>query len=227
MTEACSGRSGSFDALRWYRVEGASVKHEGNDWSGYYSPSGNYVVLSDSLALYGAGVRHEMLHALLGATGHPRSEFLEKCRDLVNCEGQCVEEAGKWVAPSTFVELAADSMIVSATPSLLPIDDDGDRWLTFRVDVQNPRGYPVLVVPLGSYTFGVDLRREDGGGFLYALPATDSSKLYFAAGETKSWLFEFRLDNQITDFTVTPGNYFLRGSFGLHWTDMLPVTATR
>ena len=66
MTEACSGLSGSLDAVTWYKTD--EVVHDvrtGEVVAGYWTAGSNSIVLTSTVMLDGGTVRHEMLHALL------------------------------------------------------------------------------------------------------------------------------------------------------------------
>lgn len=98
MTEACSGASGDMSDITWYVANGsASISngHEGG-LAGYYSPLDNRIVLADTADISPAQIRHEMLHALLGASisGHPREQFLGRCAGTVSCLDECISDAG-------------------------------------------------------------------------------------------------------------------------------------
>ena len=186
MTEACSGRTGDFASIKWYRAPGAFVSDGGSAVSGYYSSFGNFIVVTDSLADVGSGVRHEMLHALLGVDGHPRDQFLGACRGLVECVDRCARDGGPWSAPAPFVTLPAPSLIVTENVQLLPPETDGQRWVDLRLSVRNPQPHAVFAVPIGAhFTFGSDVRQLNGPGLMYSLPVADSSQLFFGASETK------------------------------------------
>jgi len=76
MTELCSGRTGQLGTVDWYVVPGvAQFEHKGRPVSGYWSSAGNRVVLAERAMTDGGLVRHEMLHALLGHSGHSRDAF--------------------------------------------------------------------------------------------------------------------------------------------------------
>lgn len=227
MVEGCSGMTGDLGAVHWYRVPGAVVHYSGSEASGLYIPYGNRIVVSDSLADNGAGVRHEMLHALIRVGGHPRAEFLGACASLVHCEQNCAADAGPWSAPQPYGQLAADSLTVTATAELLPLESDGQRWVALRVAASNPRASAVMVVPAGLHvTWSSHAIASSIGGFDDLLPLADSSQAFFLPRQTKEWLWEFRVAPGLTLYTLPPGDYVMAGGFGQHWSagTMLHVT---
>ena len=214
MVETCSGHVASFASVRWYRTPGASVGLNGTDVLGYYSPSGHFIVVSDSMVDDGAGVRHEMLHALLNSTGHPRDEFLGACADVVDCRGNCVTDGGKWDPGVLFDTLAVDSMSIASSVQLLTREEDGQRWVVLEVTAQNPRDRPVLAIPIGArLSWGVD-----DGQFSRSWSAQDSSMLFFTAHQTRHWSYELRVADLLSSHTIQPGNQVIFGAFGQHWT---------
>jgi hypothetical protein len=81
-TEACSGIEGRFAEVSWYIVPGALTidTPEGPKvgmWS--HSSEGVRIVLAGAYADNELVVRHEMLHALLDRTGHPKEYFEHRC----------------------------------------------------------------------------------------------------------------------------------------------------
>jgi len=202
---------------------------EGSSVAGFWTSAGNRVVIADGEMYHGSTVRHEMLHALLTRAGHPREEFLGSCAALVNCSDQCQRDAGPLKLPAEYVELPPDSLSVTATVELMPRESDGERWLTLWVMATNPHDKAVLVAPPTSArtpaTFGYYLIGPQGifsGGEV----ATDSSMLFFAPQEAKRWLFEFRVDTQVTEYTITQGQYAIAGYYAHHFStfDTLEVS---
>jgi hypothetical protein len=95
LTESCSGLSGDFSKVRWYRVPNSdSFSLEGSTVNGAWYADGNRIALGDSEVNNGALVRHEMLHALLRNGNHPRNQFLGNCSDIVVCIDRCVHDGG-------------------------------------------------------------------------------------------------------------------------------------
>ena len=238
MTEACSGHSGDFAALRWYRTPGYLLDDNGHTASGYYSLGGNRIVLVDAMMDEGSGVRHEMLHALLRVGGHPRAQFLGSCASVVDCQGSCVTDAGPWHAPSSYVVVPPDSVDLTQHATLLAPETDGQRFLALEITVRNPFPRAVLVaVPPIPGTLPSSAAGADPRGFNYALfgpvggissnvYVEDSSTMFFQPLETKQFLFEFRVDSDLTSTHIPPGEYVVRGGFAALWAapDTVEVT---
>ncbi|MFL5615397.1 MAG: hypothetical protein ACJ796_17140 [Gemmatimonadaceae bacterium] len=98
----------------------------------------------------------------------------------------------------------------------MPREPDGQRWLMLWVIATNPRDQAILVWPPGAgrtpATFGYYLIGPQGifsGGEV----ATDSSMLFFAPHEAKKWLFDFRVDTQVRDYTISTGKYVIAGYY--------------
>jgi hypothetical protein len=197
MTEACSGRSGDFASVQWYRVPQNLVGFRGEWVAGYWNSAGNQIVLGEVAVERGAAVRHEMLHALVRERGHPRAEFVEACAGLVDCERHCVADAGPWQPPAPVYALVPpESLDVDSKASALPPEADGQRWVSLTVTVRNRSDRAVLVDQPAQWVlpraFLVDLRRVGGRGYSWEQLADDSSRIFFRPHETKSELFEFR-----------------------------------
>lgn len=218
MTETCSGRSGDLNAVRWYSVPGIQFTYRGQTIGGFTTRRTNRIVLAERLVDDGPAVRHEMLHALLRRTGHPRSQFLGKCAALVECEDLCVKDAGPWHPPaSNSLILAPDSLEVFSHAELLPRESDGERWLELMVTVRNPRPSAVVaIVPGGKNvldTFGYDIRGSSGGHG-GDIVDTDSSAVFFKPFEVKQRLIEFRVGFSTRRAEVLPGTYQVSGYYG-------------
>lgn len=221
MTEACSGRSGSMRAVDWYRVPGSQFMRGDQPAGGYWNRYTNRIVLAEVGIEHGPTVRHEMLHALLKAGGHPRSQFLDACAALVYCQGSCISDAGRWQLPQgDYVVLPPDSLDVTSRAELLPPESDGQRWFALEVTVRNQRARAVIVAAPGDPetppTFGYDLRGPFGG-ILGGEVATDSSTLFFRPFETKQRQFEFLVASDLSQHHITPGKYLVRGDYARHW----------
>ena len=230
MTEACSAHSGDLSVVQWYRVPGMGFLHEGQEVSGFWASRTNRIVLADEVIEQGPVVRHEMLHALLQTTGHPRSQFLGACASVLTCRNVCVEDAGRWHPPQeNYVVVPSESLEVASGIELRPPEADGQRWLALEVSVRNPVGRAAIVAAPGDsltrYTFGVSLRGSSGG-ISGSQKAADSSTLFFEPFETKRWLYEFKVASDLSEFHVIPGSYFARGGYAWHWTAFDTITVT-
>lgn len=99
--EQCAGRRGSFDAVRWYAVPGEepfSVPRHPRPVYGYWNAVENHIVLLQYLPNRRAPIiRHEMLHAILQRTDHPREYFVERCGDDIDGP----ESPPGWVPPGS------------------------------------------------------------------------------------------------------------------------------
>jgi hypothetical protein len=220
MTEACSGQSGDFRAVHWYRVPGSRFLLHGQAVAGYWNSSTNRIVLAASIVEHGDEVRHEMLHALLRKPVHTRSQFLGSCSSLVSCQAICTKDDGAWQLPRfDYVVLPPDSLDVAITAQELPREADGQRWFALEIGVRNRRTRAVLVAAPGDRvtppTYGYDLRGPSGG-ISGGEIAGDSSTLFFQPDETKKWLFEFLVSRDLTENHITSGNYLVRGDYGWH-----------
>lgn len=220
LVEECSGRSFDMREVRWYHVSGRSFTIKGMAAGGFYTNGSHRLVLADSLIQSGESVRHEMLHAMLQKTGHPRSEFLGDCAGLVVCQGVCIKDAGRWrPPPGGFVVLPPDSFEISSHAKLLPREVDGDRWMTLWVSVRNPRNraagvrVPPPADPITPPTFVFNVRGFPGRGVSGGEVATDSSSLVFGPQETKRFLFEWRVGVTLNTEEIAPGRYLVQGGY--------------
>ena len=78
--EACAGRTARYEAVSWYLVPGTeTIVLQGRDVWGYWTSSTNRIVLTEGATVHANVVRHEMLHAILRAEGHPEEYFRRRC----------------------------------------------------------------------------------------------------------------------------------------------------
>ena len=82
-TEHCSGRTGSFSTLRFYVVPGVETfpTRDGlkvGEW--VTEGTSSRIVVAGKYQDHEMVVRHEMLHSLLRAEGHPSEYFVNRCR---------------------------------------------------------------------------------------------------------------------------------------------------
>jgi hypothetical protein len=224
MTEACSGLHGSFSSVDWYVVPGTTdLPGTHGEYQGEWFVQGNRISLASAEQFDGSLVRHEMLHALLGVDGHPRSEFLDRCAGTVVCVEECMEAAGPFTDPP------AETPSVSASTLQVGVELEPDPtsaaaydgYFGLVVTAHNPADHAVIVrlPPYGDDNLGV--------GFLYLLGtdttngvgtfalAYDKQVTFFRPGETKRQIFDLRI-GQVHDGNLSPGNYLVVGSYGGH-----------
>lgn len=146
LTEACSGHTGDFDAVRWYVLPSAdSFQLEGQTVGAAWYGDGNRIVFGAGQQDFSGLVRHEMLHALLRVGGHPRDQFLDRCGDIVDCFGRCITDAGGPPAFSTTAPIVApSSLTVTTLVATNPVSLSADSgWLPLTVSVTNHAPYAV------------------------------------------------------------------------------------
>ena len=226
MTEQCSGVSGKLDAIQWFRTPGSELIHNGESVTAYWSKRDNLIVIAEDYVRHGLVVRHEMLHALLGSVRHPRAAFLNSCGAVVDCSGTCVEDAESWSPQPPFSIVPPESLSVTATSVVLPAERDGERFVQLRVEVENSRDRAAVVSVPGFEqtppTFGYDVRGPTGG-ISSNVRGEDSSMVFFAPREKKEKVFEFFVHPPLTQLSVPPGDYQIRGGYGLHWSPFQPL----
>jgi hypothetical protein len=81
-TEACAGLSGSLQRVQWYVVKGVDTFDTGQGpkvgmWE--RSGAGSVIVVAGNFRNHEMVIRHEMLHSLIGQSGHPAEYFVERC----------------------------------------------------------------------------------------------------------------------------------------------------
>ena len=81
-TASCSGLSGTSQTIEWYVIPGASsFQMDGADRVGMWQrvDGKSQIVIAGAYAEHEMVVRHEILHHLLGETGHPEELFATRC----------------------------------------------------------------------------------------------------------------------------------------------------
>jgi hypothetical protein len=82
MAQECSGRSGSFDRIRWWVIPGVRTFEYADEKphaDGLYDTDGD-ITLAGGVLSHPMVVRHEMLHALGFGAEHPSVPFRDPCR---------------------------------------------------------------------------------------------------------------------------------------------------
>jgi hypothetical protein len=223
MVESCSGLQGSLADVDWFVVPGSTSITVGDGvYSGYWFEQGNRIVLAANGQTEGTLVRHEMLHALTRG-GHTRNEFLERCGGIVNCEVDCVREAGPpppLPAGTPVVSPSALDIEVEVQPSA-PSDAKFGGYFAIVVTAHNPANHAVVVqLPaygdddLGvSFAYLLDDAEGNETGTFYL--ASDSSEIFFEAGETKRQAFDMTISDS-SHVGLQPATYLVRGLYGNH-----------
>jgi len=225
LTEQCSGRQGSFDAISWYVVPDARTLPGTNRLNGLWYGT-DQIVLTGANDGISAGdlVRHEMLHALLGpgVNGHPRDMFVVRCAGVVVCVEECLTDAGPAPPPDPAARLESDSTLevtVDVEPDA-PGSGTWDGYLMMTVHAHNPAPYPIVARRGG---FGYHLRAP-GNDVWYALPVAAPEETRFAPGETKNLIFDFHIVSQLgLAGNIVPGTWTFNGSYGAVWAPSPPT----
>jgi hypothetical protein len=223
MTEECSGLTGSLADVAWFVVPNADTVSDGvENVQGYWTETNNTIVLAGNSQLTGSLVRHEMLHALLRSSHHPRLQFLGRCAGVVACIDQCIMDAGPPVAPPAGTpQVSSDSLEVTVT--VTPADPGGskyDGFFSVIVTARNPANHAIEVIlppsgddgPSATYSWSV---RNGEGGLSSGDRAYDPSVRYFLADETKQDVADLRVGPQTTSYgEIVPGEYTIVGAYG-------------
>jgi hypothetical protein len=217
LTQACSGTTGDFASVSWYVVPNATtLDFEGEQVNGYWIGNPDRIVLADAYRDNGLLVRHEMLHALLHHSGHPRSAFVTACGGMVACDGSCdVETGGHPQPPTSAPELQprevgprVDVMTSTSTQAL----DSGA--VSVMVTITNPRTEPIWVrlTPresgdLDYQTFGIVVDYDDPARIAtVASERTAEVRFPLGAGENRRWVW---------DGALNQGRFGMRGFFNV------------
>ena len=222
MTEACSGISQPLGRVRWYVVPGVqTIESRGREVNGYWSAGSNQIVLAGASQFSAETVRHEMLHALAGRSGHSRELFLRRCAGVVRCASDCIGDAEppQVPDPSALVVLPATLNVGIQFAPRDPVGPDGDGFLTLIVTARNPDSRPVVVrQPLESATgYFFEIVSADGL-FRGRVPWIDAEATSFRPGETKRHVFDLRIaTGSAGGIPLSPGEYTFRGGYGRHF----------
>jgi hypothetical protein len=232
MVESCSGIYRPLANVTWFGIPGSAFELNGEIVTGYWTEASNRIVLADSARFDGSVVRHEMLHALIRQSGHPRSEFLQKCAGLVSCTPACVTDAGPpGNANIGYPGVPPDSIDVSIEilPNPPTFAVDGGVF-SVVVSAHNRAAFPVNVVlpeinglPAAPFSYEIRFLGTPSPRIAGILDLTDPSVTTFAAGETKRQYFDFKIGDRIKNTTVAPGGYRVTGSYGTHSASLSPI----
>lgn len=77
-TEACAGRTGNFERVRWFVREGSDFACPTGRCVGRWE-SGHRIYVARRWQHHPLVIRHEMLHAILGTGDHPAEHFVTRC----------------------------------------------------------------------------------------------------------------------------------------------------
>jgi hypothetical protein len=234
MTESCSGKQGSLQAITWDVVPNVSdFQLNGETVSAYWTEGSNSIVIAAGVQRDGEVVRHEMLHALTRTSGHSRTYFLDRCGGIVSCTSQCVKDGGAipTIDPALPV-VSPDSLSVTVEldPALPSLAIDSGAF-TMIVSVHNPANHSI-VAALPQLTGGVStaysfaIRNPSGvGSVLTGVRSfVDPSVLVFGAGETKHQYFDFTIGAITSGRQLAPGLYDMSGAYGSHKVTLPSVT---
>lgn len=81
-TQECSGLRGTFSALSWFVIPGvSSFRTDDGPAVGMWKKGRRTgtIILAGNFVDRELVVRHEMLHSLIGRSGHPSGFFIERC----------------------------------------------------------------------------------------------------------------------------------------------------
>jgi hypothetical protein len=83
--EACSGKTGNFNAIAWYYIPNVHWFDVGSTPTvlGFWQPSRHSITLAGLQINNAYLVRHEALHVILNTVDHPPEYFEQKCASAV------------------------------------------------------------------------------------------------------------------------------------------------
>ena len=229
MVESCSGLSRPMGDVPFYVVRGTNEipLENGDKVAAYWSPAGDWIVVAEYYQMFGQVVRHEMLHALLERTGHPREIFLDRCAGVNHCGPSCRSDAGPPAAPSSSMARVPPSHFVlglEVSPQTPRLSAE-EGFFSITVTAQNPSTDAVVLdVAGGNPIFSLEFFGP-AGDFLQNQYAVDIERLRFAPGETKRQVYDFRIGpRDASGWAYPPGEYVMRGAYGNAWTASRALT---
>jgi len=232
LTEECSGISGDFSDVTWYRVPGVAdfAFGDGSSVNGRWDALGNRIILAGDAQLAGDLVRHEMLHALLHGGGHPRSAFIGRCAGTVACTKRCIKDGGAAPQPDPAAQTVNPSALEIAVEVIpdAPSSSVMDGHFMMVVTARNSAASPVTVQlrPSGdggpSVSFSYSIVGASGGTS-YSERAEVPEVTMFAAFEVKRFIFDFHIGTGNTRYDRAPGTYNFNGAYGDVWASNPPT----
>jgi hypothetical protein len=202
LTERCAARVVDPGQIRWYVVPGAEDLGQA-DIQGEYFPVSRRIVVAGRYVQNALLVRHEMLHAITGTSGHPAEDFQRRCGGVVACDATCLSEGGVLPLPDTTgpivrpVDLDVTAQVDSTRPSMSR--DSG--WVALTIAVRNPRATAVRLrlTPLqpgyfASATYGYYTEYCESpffGNPSYSF--VEDSTIVLGAGETRREVYDFQV----------------------------------
>lgn len=187
---------------------------DGKIYDGYWYVGSNQIAVVAGRELDGALIRHEMLHALLRRSDHPRAAFVESCGGVVDCDEGCdaLGEGGRGVpAAAREVTPAGLDVSIAAAPAAPSFGADSGRF-ALTVSARNPTAEPVWVRLPDEKTFAY-VPLTDGYAGTYR--QTAAPRWAFRAGETRRYVF---------DLEYPPGTFSYQGGFAGHFGQPATVT---
>jgi hypothetical protein len=189
----------------------------GDKVAAYWSPAGDLIVVAEYYQMFGPVVRHEMLHALLRRTGHPRQVFLDRCAGVNLCGPSCRSEAGPPpVPPATLISVLPSQLVLGLEVSpQAPRLGDEQGFFSIVVTARNPLTDAVLVdVAAGLPIFTLQFAGP-AGDFFENHYTLDIERRLFTPGETKRQVYDFRIGPaDATGWAYPAGEYVMRGAYG-------------
>lgn len=232
MTQACSRLTGSLSAVTWYSTD--EVVHDvstGDVIAGYWVGGSNRIVLNSQVKMDGGTVRHEMLHALIQRSGHPRNQFLGNCAGTVDCERACVAAAGPYPnPPETPLQVGTESIDISlAVDPATPTHAIDEGRFSITVMTHNLTSHWITVTAAPGVdplqTFAVDVHGTNGATGRNQL-SNDPSQRIFAPNETKRQVFDLLIGDYPFANQLLPGDYVGLGGFAGWWNANKPLEFT-
>ena len=206
MAKECSGLSRDVSGVQFYAVEASELNTSDDTTAttaGEWFSSSNSIAILKSETNNAAVVRHEMLHALIVAGGHPADKFRDSCSGFVNCEAACAQQVGAQpVAPATaeHVELSDIALTQRVYPAQINMSADPEGWFALVIEVHNPHAYPVWV-NLKPFPGRSDIAATFG----YAAGTTthqsyvNGESLSLMAGETKRVVYDLKAKDYMAE----------------------------